>query len=53
MPILAVIGWLPWQAYIMALVLALCILYPFVIVCGLYPSWLATRVHPAEALQYE
>lgn len=21
--------------------------------CGLYPSWLATRIHPAEALHYE
>jgi putative ABC transport system permease protein len=32
---------------------AVLILYYLVVLCGLYPSWLATRVHPAQALQYE
>jgi putative ABC transport system permease protein len=52
-PILRVIGWMPWQAYVLALVVSLVIIYPFVIACGLYPAWLATKVHPAEALQHE
>lgn len=53
MPILQIIHWMPWQAYIGALALSLLILYPFVILCGLYPGWLATRIQPAQALQYE
>lgn len=52
-PILRVISWMPWQAYALALGVSLAIIYPFVIACGLYPAWLATRVHPAEALQHE
>lgn len=53
MPILRVIGWMPWQAYVLALLVSLVIIYPFVAACGLYPAWLATKVHPAEALQHE
>ena len=29
------------------------VLYGLVLLCGLYPSWLASRVRPAEALHYE
>jgi putative ABC transport system permease protein len=29
------------------------VLYLFVSFCGLYPGWLATRIDPARALQYE
>ncbi|MCY3735444.1 MAG: hypothetical protein OXG13_03525 [Gemmatimonadaceae bacterium] len=29
------------------------ILYLGVMLCGLYPSWLAARVKPAEALHHE
>lgn len=43
----------PWSTYLLGLVISLLGMYLFVIVCGLYPSWLATRVQPAEALQYE
>jgi putative ABC transport system permease protein len=28
-------------------------IYAVVVLCGLYPSWLATRVQPAAALLYE
>ena len=53
MPILQAIAWIPWEAYLLSLALAMMIIYPFVILCGLYPSWLATRIQPATALQCE
>jgi len=53
MPILQIISWIPWPAYLLSLGASLLIIYFFVLLCGLYPSWLATRIHPAEALQYE
>ena len=34
-------------------ILATLVIYAFVTFCGLYPAWLATRVQPATALQYE
>jgi len=52
-PILQLFGAVPWLAYLVALFLALIGIGLFVMLCGLYPSWLATRVQPAEALQYE
>lgn len=33
--------------------LATLLIYALVTFCGLYPAWLATRVQPASALQYE
>jgi putative ABC transport system permease protein len=53
MPLLQVISWLPWSAYLLSVCLGLVVIYSFVLVCGLYPSWLATRIHPAEALQHD
>ncbi len=38
---------------LIALAVGVVVLYPYVILCGLYPSWLATRVHPVQALQHE
>lgn len=52
-PILGIASWVGWEVYGVGLVASLVILYYLVILCGLYPSWLATRVHPARALQYE
>lgn len=43
----------PSTTYLFGLAVSLVGMYLFVIICGLYPSWLATRVEPAEALQYE
>jgi ABC-type antimicrobial peptide transport system permease subunit len=37
----------------LGLVNSVVLLYLLVVLCGLYPSWLATRIHPARALQYE
>ena len=42
-----------WFGYITGVVAATVVLYAFVTFCGLYPAWLATRVQPATALQYE
>ena len=53
MPILQAIPWIPWPAYLLSLAVSLAIIFPFVAACGMYPSWLATRIHPAEALQCE
>ncbi len=53
LPILNVFSSVGIWVYIIGLSLSLAVIYPFVILCGLYPSWLATRIHPVEALQYE
>jgi len=42
-----------WPVFIMGMTAAMLILYAFVTICGLYPTWLATRIRPASALQYE
>ena len=52
-PILGIAHWVSWKVYALSLVASLAILYYLVILCGLYPSWLATRILPARALQYE
>ena len=52
-PLLGVFGQVGLHIYLIALALGWLVIYPFVILCGLYPSWLATRVRPVEALQYE
>lgn len=44
---------LPMSTIAMAIALALGFMLLFVAFCGLYPSWLATRVTPSRALQYE
>ncbi len=52
-PVLGIASWVSWKVYALGLVASLAILYYLVILCGLYPSWLATRILPARALQYE
>ncbi len=32
---------------------ALAVIYAITLLCGAYPSWLASRIEPAEALRYE
>ena len=39
--------------YAVGFVLATAVIYLLTALCGLYPSWLATRISPAEALHYE
>jgi putative ABC transport system permease protein len=53
-PLLNLLGkMIPGHVYAVSLGLSLLLIYGFVALCGLYPSWLATRVQPAEALGYE
>jgi putative ABC transport system permease protein len=53
MPMVLFFADIPLHIYAVSLGLSLLLIYGFVTLCGLYPSWLATRVQPAEALQYE
>jgi putative ABC transport system permease protein len=42
-----------WPVFLGGVMLATLFIFAFVTFCGLYPAWLATRVQPATALQYE
>lgn len=39
--------------FAMGFVSALAVIYAITLLCGAYPSWLASRIDPAEALRYE
>jgi putative ABC transport system permease protein len=52
-PLLDLIGFISTKVYIVGLVGALVIVYGLTAVAGLYPSWMATKVQPAQALHYE
>lgn len=52
-PILDILPFLRLSIYLAGIVAALFIIYGVVALCGLYPSWLATRIHPGTALQHE
>lgn len=53
LPILGVTGSVGNGVLASGFCLALVLIYLLTTVSGLYPSWLATRVNPAEALHYE
>ena len=46
-------SWIPIHIAMGGLAAAALVLYVLVLLCGLYPSWLAARVRPAEALHHE
>ncbi|MFY9825339.1 MAG: ABC transporter permease [Thermoanaerobaculia bacterium] len=52
-PILDLIGVLSRPVFAAGLALALAVIYLLSVVCVLYPSTLAAKVQPAEALRYE
>jgi putative ABC transport system permease protein len=52
-PLLDWISFISGRVYLISLLLSLVLVYLLTIICGLYPSRLATRVQPAEALHYE
>jgi putative ABC transport system permease protein len=52
-PLLDVIGWISAKVYAWSIVISVGVIYLLTTICGLYPSRLATKVQPAEALHYE
>ncbi|HEX3583275.1 MAG TPA: macrolide ABC transporter permease, partial [Thermoanaerobaculia bacterium] len=53
LPIVGVFRLVTPLAFGIGLGSALATIYALTLVCGMYPSWLAGRVQPAEALHYE
>ena len=53
LPILGLFQVVTPLAYGVGIGSALATIYTLTLLCGLYPSWLAGRVQPAEALHYE
>lgn len=53
LPILDLVGALSPGVFTAGLATALAIIYLLTVACALYPSWMAGRVQPAEALRWE
>lgn len=53
LPILGVFAVVTKSAFTVGFLGALATIYTLTILCGLYPSWLASRLQPADALRYE
>lgn len=53
LPMLGVLSFVGVGVFVSAIVASSLVIVPFVILCGLYPGWLATQVEPSRALQYE
>jgi putative ABC transport system permease protein len=53
LPILGVFRLVTPAAFTAGFAGALATIYGLTLLCGLYPSWLAARLEPAEALRYE
>jgi putative ABC transport system permease protein len=52
-PLLGIVDWMTPGIFAAALAVSIAVIYALAAVAGLYPSWLATKVHPATALHYE
>jgi putative ABC transport system permease protein len=52
-PLLDLIGFISAKVYLRGFLISLILMYALTLAAGLYPSWLATKVQPAEALHYE
>jgi len=53
LPLLGVFALVQPSVFSIGIGSALAVIYAIALTCGLYPSWLASRVTPAEALRYE
>ena len=53
LPILGIFRMVTPSAFTGGFIGALATIYGLTILCGLYPSWLASRLQPADALRYE
>jgi putative ABC transport system permease protein len=52
-PIVSPFYWVETRVYVVGFIMAAGTIYLLTLLCGWYPSRLATRVEPAEALRYE
>lgn len=52
-PLLNILGFADWKVYTISVVISVLIIYGLTAICGLYPSRMATKIHPADALHYE
>ncbi|HYR27902.1 MAG TPA: FtsX-like permease family protein, partial [Thermoanaerobaculia bacterium] len=53
LPILGAFAIVTKPAFVIGFLGALATIYTLTVLCGLYPSWLASRLQPADALRYE
>jgi len=53
LPLLQLISFLDPQVFFCGIAFSWLLIYGIVLLCALYPAYLATRVQPAEALRYE
>jgi putative ABC transport system permease protein len=53
LPILGAFKIVTPSAFTLGFVASLATIYALTVLCGLYPSWLASRLQPADALRYE
>lgn len=53
LPILGAFTLVTRSAFVSGFAGALATIYALTVLCGLYPSWLASRLEPADALRYE
>lgn len=53
LPVLGIFRTVTPSAFATGWVAALATIYGLTVLCGLYPSWLASRLQPADALRYE
>jgi len=52
-PLLNPLYWIEPHVYVVGFMMAAGVIYALTLLCGWYPSHMATRVEPAEALRYE
>ena len=53
LPLLGIFAFVTPAMFTAGLFGALAVIYAITLLCGLYPSWLASRLEPAEALRHE
>ncbi|HMZ80773.1 MAG TPA: FtsX-like permease family protein, partial [Acidobacteriota bacterium] len=53
LPLIDIFGFIQGKVFVYSLLASIGIMYLLTLICGLYPSWIATRVHPSQALHYD